>query len=657
MEKYVSTFLGFKAALISPGATTAQLQSAFITALTNQIGPSNTPWQILRRGIIPTSIVGTYTTPANAFDMTSNTYASCTTLPVYIGFNSTAGFIPVNMYIQSECTTSTTSAPLTFTLDYSANGSTWTTLQTWTGQINWTSMECRKFAVAGATSQTWWRLNVTALQSGTTGYINNWVLEDASGNWITNTSFFDSIPPTTETIGNYTSREVLRWTFPANLTTINIKGVMESMMQWPMAQGFYSAIAGAVTCSCTINGATVSYTGISTNTSLQNARGLYDACKASVNANFTAYNWVWFANQTGFTWGNQFYAIQKTPATNATITSANITTCIKASYFGANIPNSAQIMTGSSINIDLLNGFIYYLQVCSRGIALTTKTSTTVYSPLHACYGDNASAIAQVPVADLAPWGIPCTPAELIVGTDNVNVLCPDGYGYPTHYWGVADNRAASFYNSLGYVDYNTQSSNAPFTRQLLEGQVQDYCTSSIGTNSVSINPIPMYGSGIFSSEDSGSSTFSIHKLGASSFTFFWQYVQNFSNGYNYARYIGPSYTGLDWYKWSAAAPTNEQLIIAPCQDFTTSVAIAGLTSDTTINVVSTTGFPIAGYISLDGEIIKYTGITTTSFTGCVRTQYNSVSVTPLVGTSVLICGWWLFMVSGLLFTGYTAAT
>lgn len=39
----------------------------------------------------------------------------------------------------------------------------------------------------------------------------------------------------------------------------------------------------------------------------------------------------------------------------------------------------------------------------------------------------------------------------------------------------------------------------------------------------------------------------------------------------------------------------------------------------TTVNVISTTGFPTVGFISIGAEIIKYTGKTATSFTGCTR--------------------------------------
>ena len=48
-------------------------------------------------------------------------------------------------------------------------------------------------------------------------------------------------------------------------------------------------------------------------------------------------------------------------------------------------------------------------------------------------------------------------------------------------------------------------------------------------------------------------------------------------------------------------------------------------TSDTTITVPSTKGFPSEyGLLKIDNEIISYTGITSTSFTGCIRTSASN---------------------------------
>ncbi|MEC8552931.1 MAG: hypothetical protein VXY93_20725, partial [Pseudomonadota bacterium] len=61
----------------------------------------------------------------------------------------------------------------------------------------------------------------------------------------------------------------------------------------------------------------------------------------------------------------------------------------------------------------------------------------------------------------------------------------------------------------------------------------------------------------------------------------------------------------------------------------TTSVSSDFSASDTIISVPSTKGFPSEyGLLKIDDEIISYTGITSTSFTGCIRgfsgiTGYN----------------------------------
>lgn len=50
--------------------------------------------------------------------------------------------------------------------------------------------------------------------------------------------------------------------------------------------------------------------------------------------------------------------------------------------------------------------------------------------------------------------------------------------------------------------------------------------------------------------------------------------------------------------------------------------------SSTTINVASTTGFSAAGSILIDAELITYTGVTATSFTGCTRGTSQTTAAT-----------------------------
>jgi len=57
--------------------------------------------------------------------------------------------------------------------------------------------------------------------------------------------------------------------------------------------------------------------------------------------------------------------------------------------------------------------------------------------------------------------------------------------------------------------------------------------------------------------------------------------------------------------------------------------------SVTTITVVSTAGFPTAGQIRIESEVITYTGITPTTFTGCTRGARGSANVAHSTGVAV----------------------
>ena len=57
--------------------------------------------------------------------------------------------------------------------------------------------------------------------------------------------------------------------------------------------------------------------------------------------------------------------------------------------------------------------------------------------------------------------------------------------------------------------------------------------------------------------------------------------------------------------------------------------------SVTTITVVSTAGFPTAGQIRIESEVITYTGVTPTTFTGCTRGARGSTNVAHSTGVAV----------------------
>ena len=64
--------------------------------------------------------------------------------------------------------------------------------------------------------------------------------------------------------------------------------------------------------------------------------------------------------------------------------------------------------------------------------------------------------------------------------------------------------------------------------------------------------------------------------------------------------------------------------------------------SITTVTVDSTTGFPATGIISIDSELITYTGLTGTTFTGCVRGTNGTTAVAHLDNAIVTNASSWV---------------
>ena len=619
------------------GSTVAGVQSMLSSNLTA------CSWQIVRQSVIPNSVFGTLANAANAFDMNSTTQAGGGGTG-NIGCVAPTAFLPTVMYVQVN-NDGGGSAPFSFDLEYSINsGSTWQTLQTWTNQNVWTNMERRRYVVYGATAQTYWRMNVSA-SNGANTYITEWTLEDQNGNWLTNTTFLDMIPPTTEFIGNSVARDVLR--IIVNSNSINMLPVAELFTPLPQMYLFDTPIGGAVTLSVHIAN-TVSFVGTAGNTAEQNARGLYEALKNTSDSDFALWNWTWLTSLQGTGGAGYIQATQITPATNVAISSTNITSHLRGSYSNAPMVQGSQLAPQNGVTIDLINGFVFYLQVCSRGIALAIKTNSSYVTPVHACYGDNPSTLAQIPTADIP--NIPCTPIELLVGTDQATNQT-GAMGYTSHWWGVAAPWSGSTGNwGMMTVDSSQYYSSSIWSHHQVPGQIQDFGSSAYATSGIESINMSMDGEGLFNGGDSGL-IYSIHRMSCNP-TIQYPIV---AYPYNYSasgRLTGPAYANLDWYKFVGSL-SDEQVIFSPSTDYTTTITLQGLSTDTTINVTDAIGFPTTGFIFIDGEIIQYTGITPTAFTGCTRGMYLTTGQGLFPGTTVFIGGWFVKIQNGLLFAGY----
>lgn len=87
---------------------------------------------------------------------------------------------------------------------------------------------------------------------------------------------------------------------------------------------------------------------------------------------------------------------------------------------------------------------------------------------------------------------------------------------------------------------------------------------------------------------------------------------------------------------WSTIVPSDINTQYGAFHfDYTTTLTSTINGTVTTIPVASTTGFSSTGALIIENEIITYTGITATSFTGCTRGVNNSANGTHTSGTYV----------------------
>lgn len=134
---------------------------------TLNVGP---PWQRLRLCGCPEALMrtGTYSGTATLFDNVINSGGvSATTLPQSVTVQMAVP-TPVRSFAMWNGATAIQS-PNAFNLQYSDDGSTWMTAQSWTG-ITWDATRIRKdFALtADPGAHLYWRINITASNSGTT---------------------------------------------------------------------------------------------------------------------------------------------------------------------------------------------------------------------------------------------------------------------------------------------------------------------------------------------------------------------------------------------------------------------------------------------------------------------------------------------------------
>jgi len=88
--------------------------------------------------------------------------------------------------------------------------------------------------------------------------------------------------------------------------------------------------------------------------------------------------------------------------------------------------------------------------------------------------------------------------------------------------------------------------------------------------------------------------------------------------------------------QYPSAAGTDANLFIAVNNLATSLYLDHNISTTTIVTLAPTTGFPTAGYITIDAEAISYTGVTAYSFTGCTRGADGTAAATHLNAAQVL---------------------
>ena len=420
----------------------------------------------------------------------------------------------------------------------------------------------------------------------------------------------------------------------------------------------YNNLAISSTSFTASNGAYITgATGSAGSTAIDNLKALYVALKNSSDPAALAWSWYWNppAPQNSNDANTYITGVQKTPGDDKNIACNGNVYPLNPSYYmvssGFNIkagitpvcfipwtinPTATEII----LTCDLVNGFIYYLQMNKRAFTLATKTNSAFYGPIHACYGTHSYAVSSVP-----DTVFPIAPIELVVGYDGLSSTSVS-YATPAKTYVLSPYIALlpSFPNLSNYQ--GGMIGNGASSRNTFYEAYNAY--NNVG----GIAAVPLVASGIYATSNNDTDDFQIHKMVMNG---------NFNtNGFldttspNTASIV-PALEITDWYKFVGTA-TNESLaLVADTVAATTlSSGLDSTTAYTTITVADASSFAATGFIIIEGEIFQYSSKAGNVLTISYRAKYGSVGAYHWAGDKVYQGLWFTIINGGALFCGYT---
>lgn len=448
------------------------------------------------------------------------------------------------------------------------------------------------------------------------------------------------IPPESEEIGTAQMREVVF--FEVTDTAIHCRPIAQAIKAMPQSCYFKADKAGSVPYETTINGVKVSQdpaTQTTTNTALDNLRFLFEALKSAQQPQIQDWEWNFHykspqnANDTNYILG-----VRKTAAPNVAISAnANLSGGTLGSYreIGYQRAEQGSLTRSVSVNIDLVNGFIYFLQINKRGLALATRTNIAYSGPIHACYGDHKKALAALP--DVGPWAAFLNPIELLVGTDEPGI----SRAKSAKLIGIcAELRAGHWANTPILTSH-------PFCGFLIPDMLMDITTENELDHSVVLLP-----SGYMERGDVHDD-FQIHKMtmpgSARMNTYSWG---NSAPGPLQA--LCPPVDIDDWYHFFGSATDENLQFCADAKAITKlKTNMDRLTNYASIELESIEALPSKGVIIIENEAIEYTGISENRLTGCQRAKYATKQSAHFIGCNVHIGLWFIKIGHGCIFAGH----
>lgn len=672
----MSRFLGFESYLIPLGSTRTDVHTTIRSALTSR------GWQIVHDSLLMPvkAVIGNWgandTQRLNAIadrvgdDMSANAeYRNGTLDWIGLEFDTAVSVRTVKFYTSANGDY----FPKDYSIEWSDDGTAWTSVFAETATPIIRSWQPFVHRLPDSGLHKFWRISCLNAYGSYRKQITAIEFLDQYGNIAVppakGYSYFHCIPPVTEQIGDVTARGILRFEF--SNTEMRLRPIFQSKVDFTqtylLADNADSSLGHNAGTHAGMNPAKITVTDLitkesvtvqqdpatlsSTNTARQNFRYLYSALKASTEPLIQKLD---FQLNVGATQNAEV------PEDNIIVTCKSTETLITMpgqasstvgvypmgfkSYSGD--VNLQKIPPRAALPIDLVSGFIYYLQVNARGIALATKTNTAVSSPVHACYANHDKATAVKPLSA----GKYCSAIELVVGFDeDANNI--DSWCVPSHTWVISDRSLGYRFENWGNY-YSDSHLEHNLSRTCIRYDIFDAVNGHFygydGSQNGYETRFQLLGSNIWTDNSLIGNDFQIHRL---SNPRVWS--SDWTN-IHFATKLVPQLEIDDWFKFRGTAVNEALVLVADTQTLNT------LTTDfkaadniTTLPLGRTDGFNQTGFVAIGDEIFQYTGISGNTLTGVSRARYGTVASDHYNGDTVYQCLWFTVMGGGALLCGY----